>query len=264
MTTQIKRLNPLIAKLETGQAAVGVWTAAYGASRIAKTVATSGADFIVADVEHDLLDFNVLQRFLLQVADFGQRYATGPAPAVLVKLGHRAGWEPRYEIAESLKIGPAMGIWVPFVEGRAQLESAISAVRRNEANALAGLNLPVERRDVWPLNPDGEYFVVGMIESEAGVRNAEEIVRTPGLAALEVVHMPESDTERILQLCLEHGVLPAVTCGPDEVEAKLDAGYKLISVGWDYAILARQLELQLAAARGAAAKTSRAPVQLPA
>lgn len=251
-----KRLNPLIARLEAGQPAVGVWTAAYSAPRVAKVIATSGADFIVADIEHDVLDPGMLQRFLLQASDFGVRFAPGPAPAVFIKLGHRAGWEPRYEIASALRVGPAMGIWIPFVENRRQLEAAISAVRHNEAHAHAGLNLPVERRDVWPLNPEGEYLVVGMIESEEGARNAEEIVATPGLSALEIVHLPKDDTDRILQLCHRHGVLPAITVRPSEVAARLAEGYRLISVGWDYAILKQHLEHDIRATRNAISERS--------
>src|ERR1700684_2564500 len=93
------RVNPLISRLEAGGVAVGVWTAAYGAARIAKVIATSGADFIVADLEHDLLDYGAVQRFLLQISDFGARYASGRTAAPLIKLAHRAGWNPRYEIA---------------------------------------------------------------------------------------------------------------------------------------------------------------------
>ncbi|WP_162894806.1 aldolase/citrate lyase family protein [Rhizobium terrae] len=226
-----KRLNPLMARLESGQAAVGIWTAAYSTPRIAKVVARSGADFIVADIEHDLLDHSALQRFLLQTSDFGSRFAPGLAPAVLVKLGHRAGWEPRYEIASTLRSGPAMGIWIPFVESRQQLEAAISAVRHNEAHAHAGLNLPAERRDLWPLNPDAEYLVVGIIESAEGAQNAEAIIATPGLSAMEIVHLPDDDTKRIRDLCHRHSVIAAATVRPEDVGAMLDAGYRLVAIG---------------------------------
>src|SRR5262245_21699504 len=112
------RANPLVARLAAGRPALGVWTAATAAPRITKVLATSGADFIVADVEHDVYDFTSLRTFLLGVQDFGSRYATAQAapPAVIVKLGHRAGWDGRFEVAETLKLGPVAGVWVPFVE----------------------------------------------------------------------------------------------------------------------------------------------------
>jgi hypothetical protein len=65
---------------------------------------------------------------------------------VLVKLAHRAGWDSRYEIAESLKIGPAMGIWIPFVESAADLARAISAVRGCEGFILWPASWVTRRR----------------------------------------------------------------------------------------------------------------------
>jgi len=238
-----ERVNRLIALLEAGKPAIGVWTGALSAPRVAKVLATSDADFIVADVEHDIYDFNALHRFLLEVPDFSSRYRTEPrpAPVVLVKLANRATWDPRYEIAESLKVGPAMGVWIPFVENRADLERAISAVRGAETSALAGLSIPKERRDVWPLNPKGELLVVAMIETEEGVRHAREIVESPGAGATETVHIPEADAERILKMCRERGVVAAVDAAPGDVKAKVEAGYRLISVGWDFGLLQKAL-----------------------
>ncbi|MBE3099031.1 MAG: hypothetical protein IMZ44_18105 [Planctomycetes bacterium] len=238
-----ERANRLIALLEAGKPAVGVWTAALASPRIAKVIATSDADYVVADVEHDIYDFPTLHRFLIEVQDFSLRFRTEPraAPAVLVKLAHRAAWDPRYEIAESLKVGPALGVWIPFVESRADLERAISAVRNAETSAMAGLNIPRERRDVWPLNPKGELLVVAMIESDEGVKHAKEIVETPGVGAVECVHIPEADAARILKMCLEKGVVAAVDASPADVQAKVAAGYRMVSVGWDYALLQKAL-----------------------
>jgi len=248
-----ERANRLIPLLEAGKPVVGVWTGALAAPRIAKVLATSDADYIVADVEHDIYDFNALHRFLLEVQDFSNRFRTTPraAPIVLVKLANRGMWDPRYEIAESLKVGPAMGVWVPMVESRADLERAISAVRGAETSAMAGLNIPSERRDVWPLNPKGELLVVAMIETEGGVRNAQEIVETPGVSAIETVHIPEADAARILKMCKGRGVIAAIDASPADVKAKLDAGYKMVSVGWDFGLLQRSLSDTVKAFRSA-------------
>jgi 2-keto-3-deoxy-L-rhamnonate aldolase RhmA len=246
-----ERVNRLIALLEAGKPAIGVWTGALAAPRIAKVLATSEVDYIVADVEHDVYDFGALRGFLLGVQDFSLRYRAEPraAPVVLVKLGHRATWDPRYEIAESLKVGPAMGVWIPFVESRADLERAITAVRNAETSALGGLNIPRERRDVWPLNPRGELLVVAMIETEEGVRHAQEIVETPGVSAVETVHVPEADAARILRMCLEKKVVAAQDVSPADVAAKVAAGYRMISVGWDFTLLQRSLTESVKAVR---------------
>ncbi len=251
-----ERANRLIALLEAGKPVVGVWTGALSAPRIAKVLATSDADYIVADVEHDIYDFNALHRFLLEIQDFSNRYRAQPrvAPVVLVKLANRGTWDPRYEIAESLKVGPAMGVWVPMVESRADVERAVSAVRGAETSAMAGLNIPKERRDVWPLNPKGELLVVAMIETPEGVRRAREIVETPGLSAIETVHIPDADAERILQMCRERKVVAAIDASPADVKAKVEAGYRMVSVGWDFGLLQKGLDETVKAFRAAMPK----------
>jgi 4-hydroxy-2-oxoheptanedioate aldolase len=250
------RVNPLIALFEAGKPAVGVWTGALAAPRITRVLATSDVDFIVADVEHDIFDFPSLHRFLLEVQDFSNRYRTEPrqAPAVIVKLGNRATFDPRYEIAETLKSGPVMGIWVPFVENRGDLERLISAVRGAETSALEGLRIPRDRADVWPLNPKGELLVVAMIETEEGVRHAQEIVETPGVSAVETVHIAEADAARILKMCVAKGVIPAIETDAASVKAKVDAGYKLVALGWDFGMLQKELGASMKTARAAIAR----------
>jgi 2-keto-3-deoxy-L-rhamnonate aldolase RhmA len=245
------RVNRLISILESGAPAVGVWTGATAAPRIAKALATSDVDFIVADVEHEVYDFPTLRGFLLEIEDFSRRYRAEPreAPTVLVKLAHRAGWDPRYEIAETLKVGPAMGVWIPFVESASDLEQAISAVRRAETTGLGGLNIPRERREPWPQSPTGELFVVAMIESAKGVENAKAIAAVPGLGAIEPVHLSEEDTKRIVGFCKEKGVFLATEAEPEEVAARVAEGYRLIHVGWDFNLLRKELNSRVSATR---------------
>ena len=238
------RVNRLISILETGAPAIGIWTGATGAPRIARVLGTSDVDFIVADVEHEVYDFGTLRRFLLEIEDFSRRYRAEPreAPTVLVKLAHRAGWDPRYEIAESLKVGPAMGVWIPFVESAEDLALAITAVRRAETSGLGGINVPREVREPWPLDPKGELFVVAMIESAKGVENAASIIATPGLGAVEPVHLSEEDTKRIVAMCREKNVLLATNATPEDVASRVAEGYRLISLGWDFSLLKSELD----------------------
>jgi 4-hydroxy-2-oxoheptanedioate aldolase len=228
--------NPLINLLAAGKPAIGVWTNIDASARATSILATSDADFLVADMEHDIYDFSTLQTFLLRVQDASHRFRAKPrvAPAVLVKLAHRATWDSRYDISASLKAGLAYGVWVPYVENRADLERAISAVRGVESR-----NFGPDRaaRDVWPLNPKGEIVVVAMIESAEGVKNAEEIISTPGVTAIEPVHLSDADTARIVELCKAKGVFAATTVPPAKTKESIAAGYRLISAGWDSGLL---------------------------
>ncbi|MGH9388526.1 MAG: aldolase/citrate lyase family protein, partial [Vicinamibacteria bacterium] len=196
-------------------------------------------------------DFPTLRGFLLEIQDFSRRYRAEPreAPTVLVKLAHRAGWDPRYEIAETLKVGPAMGVWIPFVESAAELELAISAVRRAETSGLGGLNIPRELREPWPQNPAGELFVVAMIESAKGVENAREIAAVAGLGAIEPVHLSEGDTKAIVAMCKEKGVYLATEAEPEDVAARIAEGYRLIHLGWDFNLLRSELHSRVVRTR---------------
>ncbi|PYQ75406.1 MAG: hypothetical protein DMG04_07245 [Acidobacteria bacterium] len=250
--------NNVIALLAAGKPAIGVWTGATPATRIAKVLGTSDADFIVADLEHDIYDFQALHRFLLEIADFHHRYRTQPRPMpnVLVKLAHRGGWDPRYEISEVMRVGPAIGVWVPIVESGAEMQRIVSAFGQAEQSGFEGLNLSGQGghtgvSPLWPTNPKGQLMVVAMIETDEGVRHAEQIISTPGLAALHVVHLSEADNDKILKLCQKYHVVPAIDATPDDVKARVAAGWRLISLGWDFGMLQKQLGETLKATRNA-------------
>jgi len=249
----------VITLLASGKPAIGVWTGAIPATRITKVLATSDADFIVADLEHDIYDFQALHRFLLEAGDFYLRYRTQPraaAPGVLVKLAHRGGWDPRYEISEVMRVGPAIGVWVPIVESGGEAARIVSAFGQAEQPGLEGVNVSTQGghtgvSPLWPLNAQGRLMVVVMIETDEGVRHAEEIVATPGIAAVHVVHLSEADNAKILKLCQQHHVIAAIDATPQDVKARVDAGWRLISLGWDFGMLQKQLAETLKATRSA-------------
>jgi 4-hydroxy-2-oxoheptanedioate aldolase len=254
-----ERANRLISIFESGKAAIGMYIGAR-APNMARVVGTSGLDFIIVDMEHDVYDYGEVHQYMMDVQD-APRHGWGrpgtPLPSILVKLAHRGTWDPRHDIAHSFKTGPVVGVFVPFVENRADLEKAISAARNPEMLQLEGISAKDrrERLDVWPLNPKGELLVVAMIESEAGIRNAREIMETPGLGVFHIAHAPEPDTERMLHMCLERGVI----CGreetdPAKVKQWVDAGYKLIDLGWDYRMYQRELNESLKTIRSSLEK----------
>ncbi len=251
-----ERQTNLISLLAAGKPAIGMFAGAIPATRISKVLATSDVDFIVADLEHDIYDFRALHGFLLEIADFHHRYRTQPrpAPTVLVKLAHRGGWEGvRYEVSEVMRVGPAAGVWVPIVESRAQVESIVSTFDKAEQTAFEGLRAEGGHNvsPLWPLNPKGELMVVVMIETEEGVRHAEEIISTPGLGGVEAVHVADTDYPKILTLCKKYNVACGIDATPAEVKSRVAEGWRLINLGWDYAMLQKQLNDDLKAARSA-------------
>src|SRR5207247_10147518 len=100
----------------------------------------------------------------------------------------------------------------------------------------------------------GQLMVAAMIEADEGVRHAEEIISTPGVAAVHAVHLSDADNDRVLKLCQKYHVVAAIDAAPDDAKAKVAAGWRLISIGWDFGMLQKQLGETLKATRGAIAK----------
>ena len=89
--------------------------------------------------------------------------------------------------------------------------------------------------------PLGGVQYVSTNESEEGARHAQEIIDTPGVGAIWAVHVSDEDSARILKMCKEKGVIALTEADPEDVEAKVDAGYQMILVGWDFRLLEREL-----------------------
>jgi 4-hydroxy-2-oxoheptanedioate aldolase len=164
----------------------------------------------------------------------------------------------------------AMGIIVPQVENAAQALKIVQAVRFPQRKESA-YPAPVGRRsfagaprtwglsvldyvgvaDVWPLNPDGELFVMPMIENGTGVANVGEILDVPGVGGVLIgpndlamglgegpwhtdgqpLHPP--DTVAAIQTVAEACVARNKACGmvtwtEAETTQYLDDGYRII------------------------------------
>jgi 4-hydroxy-2-oxoheptanedioate aldolase len=66
------------------------------------------------------------------------------------------------------------------------------------------------RADPWPLNPEGEIFLIGLIETGLAVKNIKDILSAPGLGGIMVVPG---------DLSMSLGVGPLVGKNPPETEA---------------------------------------------
>jgi 4-hydroxy-2-oxoheptanedioate aldolase len=247
------RLNPLIAKLEQGQ------------------IAYTGGDWTFVDMEHGPYLLDRLQTIL---SDHGAKKRPDGgwqvAPIVRIPL---EGDEPfRFAVKQVLDSG-AMGIVFPRIETRAQAVEAVRAMRYppqrggkypepagrrgwgpGRAAALWGLqtiDYAFQYADVWPLNPQGELFVMLMIESPDGVKNIDDILTVPGIGAVHIGasdlgvslgvgppnpnNPPETEAavQRVLKSCIAHKVAcgyPAVFGGDAEVKRRADQGFKVLQV----------------------------------
>ncbi|MCG8415110.1 MAG: aldolase/citrate lyase family protein [Pseudomonadales bacterium] len=263
------RLNKLIELLENGQPAFGVLSFDYSLNN-ARSMATSGLDFLFIDMEHAPFDIERLRTFLLGMTNkrsIQQKGNLQPDVVPLVRIPAAAGSEELVaQVKQVLDVG-VYGVFFPSIENREQTELAIRATRypqlngaddyepaglrgRNPSNAAWywGISDYHARADVWPLDPQGELLAMMFIESPEGVANIEEIVTVPGLGGIFIgpsdlstsmgysspaAPEVEAAIQTVLAACLEHDVPCAITTNSRSVEERIQQGFRFVTVGTD-------------------------------
>ena len=99
--------------------------------------------------------------------------------------------------------------------------------------------------DVWPINPDGNLLLMGIVEEPTGVRNLPDILREargigaiwagPGDMSVALGHKGNANHPevqemllRILGICQNAGVPCAVGCTAEEVAMRLEQGFRIL------------------------------------
>ena len=182
------RLNPVIAALEAGEAAV----------------ANQHWRFI--DMEHSPFSGERLQTILAEM-DLDRDASGRMNLAPLVRIPQDGDEDFRWAVKQVLDLG-GMGVILPHVDTKDEAVRLVRAMRypptrdspfqepRGERGWGPSGAVPIWRvanareyhskADVWPLNPDGELFAVAIIESGEAVGNIYEILEAP-LSAIMVV-----------------------------------------------------------------------------
>lgn len=211
-----KRLNRLIEALESGQPSI------------------SGDHWLFADFEHtNGYSIDKIEKLLLKLGE--TRNAKGQQPlAPIIRIPAEGNQPSRYIVKQVLERG-AMGIIIPQVDTAEQMLKICEFARYPQANdakhpmprgvrglagipAMWGLSQSeyIAKADLWPLNPDGEIFLMPQIETPEGVKNIDAILDVPGVAGVLIGPM---------DLSMTHGRGPWVTNGTPthhpEVEAAI-------------------------------------------
>jgi len=264
------RQNRLIAKLEQGRAVVGL-TIENRSVEAGRWLKASGLDFIVIDMEHQVYDFTAVRDLILglyeqpfsrEVVDAAAAavapraeapfFPPPPPPTPIVKIARRGYDAMQFDVRHALKMG-AMGVFVPFVESRADIEPAVKAAMNAESRYILRGERAVwkEQNNPWPLHERGEFLVGAMIESPGGEENIDEILDTPGLGMLWIAHPSSEEVAReILEKAVERGIFVAGPGeSPESFAADFEAGYRMFFLGWDRDLFYRGLNGALSAAR---------------
>lgn len=252
--------NLLKARFSCGQNAVGAWSS-LGSAFAAELCAAEGFDYVCVDLQHGLLHFDAMAPVLVAIS------RTGVSPIVRVPAN-----QPHH-IGKALDAG-AEAVVIPMVNSRDEAERAVGGCRyapegtRSFGPVRSGLFL----NEAPPSEVNGEVLCIVMIETVAAVERADEICSTPGVDAVYVgpadlaVSMglipgaasrsPEhaSAIEHVRAVSTAAGVIPGIhTAGGEQARAYLDAGFRMVSIATDAALLRAAHRAELALARGASA-----------
>ena len=206
---QPRRINKSIELLENGQAIY--YAAGYGGYRQGLAMASTWADYIVYNMEHQPPDFGLLREFMRGLVDGGPTPSGHRTPAVIVVLPllgldeatvRSGGWMVQQALAQGVH-----GVHLARARDpdavRRFVQAARYPIHKQGIDAVGeglrgwgsqrfaawvwGLESReyLERADVWPLNPDGEIMLGVKLEDQQALANTEATLAIPGIAFAE-------------------------------------------------------------------------------
>jgi 4-hydroxy-2-oxoheptanedioate aldolase len=225
---------------------------------IAEAAALAGYDYVCIDMQHGLQSFEHTVTMLYAMA------RTETTPVV------RVPWNEPSIIGRVLDAG-AYGVIVPMVNTADEARAAVAACRY----------APVGSRSMGPVGVSARagregYFntanervlCIPMIETKQAVENVDEIAKVPGIDALYIgpadlsityglAPKPDQDDpewnaalDRVKAACERNGVIPAIHAEAGLAAKRRDAGWRMITVGFDLGNVMNGLRAQLTQARG--------------
>jgi len=263
-------VNPLLALWRAGKPSLGGWLTTAD-PQIAEYLASVGFDEICVDQQHGLAEGSLLASM------FRALEIHNVAPTTRVPANDFAA------IGKALDVG-ALAIIVPMVgtpeEARAAADACHYPPRGHRSvGPLRGAFVRASDR----LDALDEAACVVMIETAAGVRNADAIAATPGVDAIYIgpgdlalglglsawsedwsadeARVHAEAVERIRLACLDHGVAPGIHTGDGATARRyLDQGFLMVTVANELGLITIGGQAHLAAARGESAAALASPV----
>ena len=266
----MQRLNGVIGALLEKRTVFSTVPVTNGNFSEFSALAKSQYDLVMIECEHQgfdsLLLRSSLQYLLNRRAIAAQGLLARPAPLVRVPFNTRETSE--WIVKQCLDAG-AMGLILPHLDSVEGAAAAVRAARYPSPRESAlqdpggmrgwspdvaanywgiGVEEYYARADVWPLNPDGEILLMGIVESVQGIRNLPDILKEvrgigavwAGVGDLSVsmglkgqYGHPEVEREvlNILHICREHGVACAATISPTaSAEQRIEQGFQIVLI----------------------------------
>lgn len=260
MSSKVKPLantNPLKAAWSEGRTVFGLWSAIPSSFSV-ELVAGAGFDYVCVDQQHGIVDYASMVPMLQAIG------AAGAAPITRVLSN-----DP-YQIMKSLDAG-ALGVIVPLVNSAAEAERAVAACRYPPRGVRSygpiRASHVIGSRD--PKDLAGEALCIVMVETREGLERVEEIAATPGLDGIYVgpadlslsLGLPPTTNvtdpkhveavSKIKEVCKRSGIAAGIQAASGEWARKhAEAGFDMVTVATDAAILGAAARREAATARG--------------
>jgi 4-hydroxy-2-oxoheptanedioate aldolase len=206
---EARRINKCIELLEAGQPIY--YAEGSGGYDEGKRLATTWADYIWYDLEHQPLDFAQLAAFMRGLVDGGPTPSGHRTPAVIVTLPvlgldaetmRAGGWMVQQALAtgvhgvhlcrarnlEAVREFVRSARFPHHQQAVDELGEGLRGFGSHKTPAkIWGISEEeyLRRADVWPLNPEGELMLGIKIEDRHALENAERSVRGPGITFAE-------------------------------------------------------------------------------
>jgi len=261
------RYNKIIDLLESGKPAFVAGVVGNGNVDELTFIADSLYDGVIIETEHEGFSFNVLRmslQCLLNRKRIAEKGSLQPDVVPLVRIPPNGRDHDQWVIKQTLDTG-VYGLVLPHLNRVEEAQAAVAAARYPQVPGAADFEPEGQRcwsraacrywgltpqeyydaADLWPMDPDGNTLLMGIIEETEGVKNVRDIVRqVKGIGAiwagpgdLSISMGLRGDTNhpnvqeallKVLAACHEFGVPCAVGATADEVAKRLEQGFRII------------------------------------
>ena len=262
------RYNKVIQLLENDQPVFGTGLIWNGNLDEMTYFADSDYDLLMIEMEHEGLSFNNLRaslQFLLNRKRIAAAGGLQADPTPVVRIPPNTREQNQWVIKQALDTG-VYGLILPHLDTVDGAQAAVRAARYPQVPGAADFEPAGERgwwyriaprywgltpaeyydaADVWPIDPDGNLLLMGIVEEPTGVRNLPDILREakgigaiwagPGDMSVAMGHKGNANHPevqemllRILDICQNAGVPCAVGCTAAEVPMRLEQGFRIL------------------------------------
>ena len=263
------RYNKVIDLLEQGKTVFASGLVWNGNLDDLTFVADSDYDMVMIEMEHEGLSFNNLRvslQFLLNRQRIAEKGNVQPDVVPLVRIPPNSRERNQWIIKQALDTG-VYGLVLPHLNTVDEAQAAVIAARYPQVPGVADFE-PVGQRgwwqriaprywgltaqeyydaaDLWPLDPNGNLLLMGIVEEPEGVSNLRDILRqVRGIGAIwagpgdmsvamglrgNAGHPDvQANLLRILETCKEFDVPCATGANtPEQVAMRMDQGFRII------------------------------------